>query len=95
MRYGNDLWCIGGELDGTSEVFHSADNTTELLQEGRADLATRPEIRLRFRYTDFSDFFRSWLFSKSGIIFTNLFFSCFSKKNVHISSLLFLQNDIE
>ena len=45
MRYGDDLWCIGGELDGTSEVFHSAANTSELLQEGRPDLATRPEIR--------------------------------------------------
>lgn len=32
VRYGDDLWCIGGELDGTSEVFHSAANTSELLQ---------------------------------------------------------------
>lgn len=49
MRYGDDLWCIGGELDGTSEVFHSAANTSELLQEGRPDLASRPEIRNTFR----------------------------------------------
>ena len=69
MRYGNDLWCIGGELDGTSEVFHSAANTSELLQEGRPDLATRSEIRNAFRKPELN---LTNIFSYFKSIFRNL-----------------------
>ena len=29
VRFDSDIWCIGGELAGTSEVFHTETNKTQ------------------------------------------------------------------
>lgn len=32
VRYDDDIWMIGGELSGTSEIFHAETNQTEVVE---------------------------------------------------------------